>query len=155
MKNIFVNGSHPWLGYCCAIAAAIAYGASQTIGKHVTTNYAPPLTATAFSLFFGFVYVSIMFHRHIAIDIPASRKAGIFWFAISGIASASGVALMYFAINSAPLVVVSPVFAISPLITLTLAHIFLKKLEKITRRTVAGTSLVVLGIIIIAISRTL
>jgi drug/metabolite transporter (DMT)-like permease len=60
---------------------------------------------------------------------------------------------MYFALNSAPLVVVSPVFAINPLVTLILASIFLKRLERITKRMVFGTLLVILGIVVITISR--
>lgn len=59
---------------------------------------------------------------------------------------------MYFALSKAPLVMVSPIFAINPLITLLLAHIFLNKLEKITTRTVLGTILVVSGVSIITLS---
>ncbi|MDA0988087.1 MAG: EamA family transporter [Chloroflexi bacterium] len=142
-----------WLGYAAAIGAAIAYGASQTVGKHVTSEYAPPLVGTAFSLLFGFVYVSIMFHRHIPNDLRTSSRRGFLWFGLSGIASASGVTLLYFALSNAPLVVVSPVVAINPLITLTLAHFFLHKLEKISRMTIMGTVLVVLGVVIITVSK--
>ena len=144
-----------WLGYAAAIGAAIAYGASQTVGKHVTTEYAPPLVGTAFSLLFGFLYVSLMFHRHIPGDLRVSSRRGFLWFSLSGIASAAGVTLLYFALSSAPVVVVSPVVAISPLITLTLAHFFLQRLERITKRTIMGTLLVVLGVIIIALSRAI
>ena len=144
---------HIWLGYTTAIGAAIAYGASQTVGKHVTTEYAPPLVATAFALLFGFGYVSLMFHRHIPHDLRTSSRRGFLWFGLSGIASAYGVTFLYFALSNAPVVVVSPVAAINPLITLTLAHIFLQRLERITKRTILGTLLVVLGVIIITLSR--
>ena len=147
--------SNIWLGYTAAICAAIAYGASQTVGKHVTTEYAPPLVATAFSFLFGFVYVSLMFHRHIPGDMRTSSRRGFLWFGLSGIASAGGVTSLYFALSNAPVVVVSPVAAINPLITLTLAHIFLQRLERITKRTIIGTMLVVLGVIIITLSRAI
>lgn len=144
-----------WLGYVSAIGAAIAYGASQTIGKHVTTEYAPPLVATAFALLFGFVYISLMFHRHILPDVHKSPGRGFLWFSLSGICSATGVMLLYFALSSAPVVVVSPVAAVSPLITLTLAHLLLRRLEKITKRTIFGTTLVVLGVSIITVSQAI
>jgi drug/metabolite transporter (DMT)-like permease len=147
------NWSGIWLGYAAGIGAAIAYGAAQTVGKHVTSEYAPPLVGTAFSLLFGFVYVSIMFHRHIPNDLRTSSRRGFLWFGLSGIASAAGVTLLYFALSNAPLVVVSPVVAINPLITLTLAHLFLHKLEKISRRTIVGTVMVVLGVVIITASK--
>ena len=144
-----------WLGYAAAIGAAISYGAAQTIGKHVTTEYAPPLVGTAFALLFGFLYVSIMFHRHIPTDLRTSRRRGFLWFGLSGITSSTGVALLYFGLSKAPLVVVSPVVAISPLITLALAHVFLQRLERITRRTIMGTLLVVAGVVIITLSRAI
>jgi drug/metabolite transporter (DMT)-like permease len=142
-----------WIGYTAAIGAAMSYGVAQTVGKLITTEYAPPLVGTGFALIFGLLYVSIIFHRQIPTDIRTAPRLGFFWFSVSGVFSASGVALMYFALNSAPLVVVSPVFAINPLVTLILASIFLKRLERITKRMVFGTLLVILGIVVITISR--
>ena len=155
MQERLGSRANIWLGYTAAIGAAIAYGASQTVGKHVTSEYAPPLVGTAFSLLFGFMYVSIMFHRHIPGDLRNSSRKGFLWFGLSGIASASGVTLLYFALSNSPLVVVSPVVAINPIITLTLAHIFLQRLERITKRTILGTMLVVLGVVIITVSRAI
>ena len=146
-------GSRIWIGYLTGIGAAMSYGAAQTVGKHVTTEYAPPLVGTAFALFFGFVYVSLLFHRHIPSDLRTSSRRGFMWFGLSGIASSAGVTLLYFALSDAPVVVVSPIAAINPLVTLTLAHIFLQRLERITKRTILGTLLVVLGVVIITLSR--
>ncbi len=143
-----------WLGYGFAMGAALSYGASQTVGKHVTTEHAPPLVGTAFALLFGLAYVSVMFHRHIPTDVKTSRRQGFLFFGLSGIASSLGVTMLYFALSKAPVVVVSPVVAINPLITLTLAHIFLQRLERITKRTILGTLLVVLGVVIITLSRS-
>ena len=147
------RGGRLWLGYAVAMGAAMSYGASQTVGKHITTEYAPPLVGTAFALLFGLLYVSLMFHRHIPVDLKANPLYGYLWFCLSGITSASGVALLYFALSKAPVVVISPVVAISPLVSLTLAHLFLQRLEKITKRTIMGTLLVVLGVVIITLSR--
>ncbi len=130
----------------------MAYGASQTVGKHVTTEFAPPLVATAFALIFGFLYVSILFHRHIPGDLRGSPRRSVLLFGLSGITSASGVTALYFSLSNAPVVVVSPVVAINPLITMTLAHIFLKRLERITPRTVLGTLLVVSGVVVVTVS---
>ena len=148
------GGGRIWLGYGFAMGAALSYGASQTVGKHVTTEYAPPLVGTAFALLFGLAYVSVMFHRHIPTDLKSSPRKGFLWFGLSGIASASGVTFLYFALSKAPVVVVSPVVAINPLITLTLAHLLLQRLERITKRTMLGTLLVVLGVVIITLSRS-
>jgi drug/metabolite transporter (DMT)-like permease len=141
-----------WLGYMAAIGAAMSYGASQTVARHVTANYAPPLVGTAFALLFGFAYVSIMFHRHIPKDLRTSSRRGFLWFGLSGITSATGVTFLYFALSNAPVVVVSPVAAISPLVTLMLAHFLLRRLERVTKRTILGTFLVVLGVVTVSVS---
>ena len=141
-----------WLGYLAALAAGASYGAAQTVAKHITTEFAPPLVGTAFALLFGFVYVSVMFHRHIPQDLGTSPRKGFVWFALSGICSAIGVSLLYLALDNAPLVVISPVVAINPLITLLLTHIFLRNLERITLSTMLGAGLVVLGVLIVTIS---
>ena len=137
------------------LSAALSYGVAQTLGKHITTEYAAPLVATAFALLFGFIYVSIMFSRHISTDLGRSPWKSFIFFGVSGVFSSAGVLSMYFALSKAPLVMVSPIFAINPLITLFLAHIFLSKLEKITARTVSGTILVVLGVGIITFNGSL
>ena len=144
-----------WIGYVAGLSAALSYGVAQTLGKHITTEYAAPLVATAFALLFGFIYVSIMFSRHISTDLGRSPRKGFIFFGVSGVFSSAGVLSMYFALSKAPLVMVSPIFAINPLITLFLAHIFLSKLEKITARTVSGTILVVLGVGIITFNGSL
>jgi len=145
-------GRRIWLGYLAAIGAAAAYGASQTIGKHITTEYAPPLVGTAFALVFGLLFLSVIFHRQIPRDLRASHRRGLLWFGLSGIASSVGVSLLYFALSNAPVVVVSPVAAINPLATLLLAHLLLHRLEHITIRTVLGTVLVVAGVVIVTLS---
>ena len=77
------------------------------------------------------------------------------WFGLSGILSASGVAFLYIAMSNAPVVVVSPVIAINPLVTLVLAHFFLQRLERITARTLLGTALVVGGVVVVTVSTAL
>ena len=141
------------IGYLAALGAGVSYGAAQTVGKHIVSEYAEPLVATAFALVFGFIYVSILFHRHIPTDLRrTSSRRGFLWFGLSGIAGATGVTLLYLALNQEPVVVVSPLVAISPLVTLVLAGIFLRSLEHITRRTILGAVLVVSGVVIVAIS---
>ena len=143
-----------WLGYLAAIGAGASYGGAQTVGKFVTTEFTTPMVASAFALLFGFLYISILFHRHIPNDIlNPSSKAGLVWFALSGVFSGSGVCLLYLALDRSPLVVVSPVVAINPMITLLLTHVLLKRLENISMRTILGSCLVVTGVIVVIVSK--
>lgn len=143
-----------WLGYMAAIGAGASYGGAQTVGKYVTTEFTTPLVASAFALLFGFLYISILFHRHIRVDIrEVSSRAGLVWFSLAGVFSGCGVCLLYFALDGAPLVVVSPVVAINPVVTLLLTHLLLKKMEHISFRTILGACLVVTGVIVVIVSK--
>ncbi|MCH2525915.1 MAG: DMT family transporter [Dehalococcoidia bacterium] len=147
---------HPNIfGYLSALSAGASYGMAQTVGKVITNDYAHPIVGTGFALVSGFLFVSIIFHKQIYIDVMTAPLKGFIWLGLSGIGSASGVTLLYFALDNAPLVVVSPIIAISPLITILITHITLRKLEKVTARTIAGAFLVVSGVLTITISSSL
>jgi|GEM_PF-923654 drug/metabolite transporter (DMT)-like permease len=143
------------IGYISAIGAGASYGAAQTVGKHITSEYAHPIVGTAFALFSGFIFVSLIFHRQIIKDVATAPAKGFFWLALSGVGSAAGVTLLYFALDRSPLVQVSPIIATSPLIAILLTHLILRQLEKVTGRTIIGAALVVSGILLITISKSL
>ena len=154
MNRALRGNQRAWLGYVAAVGAGASYGGAQTVGKYVTTEFTTPLVASGFALLFGFLYISILFHRHIPNDIfDVSSRAGLVWFALSGVFSGCGVCLLYLALDRAPLVVVSPVVAINPMVTLLLTHILLKRLEKISIRTILGSCLVVTGVVVVIVSK--
>ena len=85
MNRALHGNQRAWLGYVAAVGAGASYGGAQTVGKYVTTEFTTPLVASAFALLFGFLYISILFHRHIPNDIfRVSSRAGLLWFALSG-----------------------------------------------------------------------
>ena len=55
----------------------------------------------------------------------------------------------YFAVQRADVVVISPIVSSSPLVTLLLAHLFLARLERVTRRLAAGAVLTVTGVLLV------
>ncbi len=67
----------------------------------------------------------------------------------SGLAAAGAVILLFYALQEGDVVVVAPVVASNPLTTLVLAHLFIARLEKVTRQLVVGTALTVLGVLIV------
>ena len=75
------------------------------------------------------------------------------WAALAGLAGSGGVTLSFLALDVAPVVVVAPVTGTNPLFTLVLAQIFIRRLERLSWRAVAGAVLVVIGVAIISLSR--
>ena len=60
-----------------------------------------------------------------------------------------GVLLLYSAVLRAPVIVVSPIVSLQPVIALVMAHFFLQRLERITVQLALGTALVVGGVVAI------
>jgi uncharacterized membrane protein len=73
--------------------------------------------------------------------------------ALSGVASAWGVAFLFYAFREAPVVLVAPISSSYPLFAIVLTHLFLQRLEKVTPRTAAGAAMVVAGVAIITITQ--
>lgn len=141
------------LGVGYALAAAIAYGASQVITRHTISSTAPALVGAFIALAWGTLGFSVLSVRGLAI---ASRTPD-FWrgarfFMGAGVFSALGVMMLFQALERGEVVVVSPVVATNPLFTLAMAAVVLRGVEQITRRVVAGTCLVVLGILVLTLA---
>ena len=137
------------LGMGLSLAAAIAYGGSQVIGRKVVTDVASPLVASAFALLFGNIAVLLVSHRDLR-AINTSRRALAFM-SLAGLASGAGATSMLFALSRAPVVLVTPVAAVTPLIVLFLSSVFLKQMEFITPRVITGTLIVIGGVVLVIV----
>jgi drug/metabolite transporter (DMT)-like permease len=71
------------------------------------------------------------------------------YFALAGICSTLGMFTFFAAHQYIPAAVVAPLTSAAPLVTLTLSHFTLKGVEQITTADVAGTVLIVAGVILL------
>ena len=141
------------LGYVASIAAAFSYGAGTLVSRIIVIDYASPMVATAWSLMFGMAIMSAVFYRDAIHDIPKAPRGSWVAMALSGLASAWGVSFMFLALSRAPVVLVSPLVNIYPLVSILLMHLFFKRLEYVTMRTAVGAILVAVGIALVAFGR--
>ena len=139
------------LGYLAGVGAAFCYGSLALLAKKIVTDFAPPLVATAFSLLFGAIILGILVHRHAIVDLPVAPKRAWLMVALAGVASTWGVTFWFLALDKSPVVLVAPLVGASPLVSIVLTHLFLRRLERITWRTVIGAMLVVSGVALVAI----
>ena len=111
----------------------------------------------AISLLFGVILLWPLAGRAAVQDLTGSggdrRLVG--FAAFSGLAAATAVICLYYALQRAEVVVVSPIVSTNPLITLLLAKIFIAQLENITRRVLLGTTFAVMGVLLVIIGSTL
>ncbi len=141
------------IGRAFGIGAALAYGGSSVLVRYGVAGLAPPLVGAAVALLAGTLGLAITGGRHLdRISLTQNTKPVVFLL-MAGVMGGLGILTGFFALGVAPVVIVSPLQSISPLFALLGAHLFLGRLEKITRRLVLGTFLVVFGVILITLGR--
>ena len=139
------------LGVLSSFVAAMAYGAASVIGRKVVTEYTSPLVSSLFALGVGVLTMLAFSIGNLRSDLNAPKKAYLH-LALAGIGAMIGVTCLFTALQRAPVAVVSPVSSLTPMFSLLFTHLFLSRLEKVTRRTVLGTVLVLGGVFLVSIS---
>ena len=142
------------LGYLAAVGAAAAFASRDVIGRHVVAETVPPLIAAAFALLIGGSILVVMAHRNVIRNFSQAPPRYLGICALAGICQGIGTISVFQAISRAPVTVVNPLIASSPLIILVLAHFFLQRLETITPRLVLGTLFSVGGVILVILGAT-
>ena len=148
-------------GYLAAASAAVAYGTVPVLGRIAVTGEAGnvpligrfaaeaptlPLVSATYTMLIGFIVMGLFAAPSVPTALRAPRRALAF-VAMGGLAMSTGVSLLYLALSRAPVVVVSPVFALNAFVALVLAHFFLQRLERVTPPLVIGTVFVVAGVV--------
>lgn len=148
-------------GYLAAASAAVAYGTVPLLGRIAVTGEAGnvpfigrfaaeaptlPLVSATYTMLIGFIVMGLFAAPSVPTALRAPRRSLAF-VAMGGLAMSTGVSLLYLALSRAPVVVVSPVFALNAFVALVLAHFFLQRLERVTPPLVIGTVLVVAGVV--------
>ena len=140
------------LGYASALGAAVCYGTLAVLGKKVVSDIAPPLVATSFSMIIGTIILTAIFWKQISADLAVRIPLrGWLFVGLAGGSATWGVTFWYLALNQAPALLVAPLTSIYPVFSVFLTLIFLRKTEKVSKRTVAGAILVAFGVVVITV----
>ena len=139
------------MGYISAFGAAACYGLVPVLGKLIISDEVPALVVSALSMLIGASILSTIFHRHVWNDRMLFGINGWVFCVFAGVAATWGVTAFYLAITHAPVVQISPLIALHPLVAILFTHIFLQKMEKVTKRVVFGATMVVGGVVVIVI----
>ncbi len=142
------------LGYLLALSAGAAYGSTNIVFKKAAEQLDSPLVITALSLLVGLALLFPFTARSVghAPRSMAANRDSLRFVVLAGLAAGVGVNALYFALQRADVVIVGPIVAANPLITVLLAHLFISRLEQVTLRLAAGTVLAVGGVILVALS---
>ena len=140
-------------GVVSSLSAAVCFGTTLVISRHVVVEYSSAPVAAFLSILSGAVLMTIIMSRDLSKDRHAPKR-GFILMTLAGMCGAVGAMGSFFAVSHAAVTIVSPVTATSPLIILLMAHLFLRRLERVTPRIWLGAILVVSGVILITLSNT-
>ena len=142
------------LGYLLAIGSAATFASRDTISRHVVTDLIDPLVSAGLALAIGGTILAVILHRQVARSVMTVPRKYLLICALAGVFQGLAVASLFQALSRAPVTVVSPIYASQPLITLILAHFFLKRLEAIDFLLALGTVVSVVGVILVILGAT-
>jgi drug/metabolite transporter (DMT)-like permease len=142
------------LGYAFAIGAAATFASRDVISRHVVSGLIDPLVAVGLALAVGGAILSVFLHRQVATTIQTLPKNDLLVCALAGVFQGLAVMCLFQGLSRAPVTVVSPIYALQPLITLGLAHIFLRRLETLDWLLAIGTAVSVVGVILVILGAT-
>ena len=140
-----------WTGLIIPIAGGISWGFNWFFTRLGLLTGAPVMVGLAVSsvaALLGFSAFEVVQKRKIPL---INYKSNLNWFIFIGIICALAFLFNFLALSISRVVVVNPIWQISPLFVLVLSYLFLPKLEKITSKLVIGSLLIVGGTVLVFI----
>ena len=142
------------VGYLLAIGGAATFATRDVISRHVVADLIDPLVSAGLALAVGGTILAVILHRQAAKSFMTIPKNYLLICMLAGVFQGLAVASLFQALSRAPVTVVSPIYASQPLLTLILAHFFLKRLEAIDFLLALGTMVSVVGVILVILGAT-
>ena len=130
--------------------AALCYGTNPIVAKLGLQLSNEPLLGACIGIVTGVVvYTTYFFVSGQGVQLLVlPRQAGMY-FGLAGLASTLAIFSLFFALEYLPAVVATPFTSTVPLVTLILSHLLLHDVERVTNADVAGTILIVGGIVLL------
>ena len=141
-------------GYLVALSAGAAYGMVNIFVKKANESVDSPLLVTSISLLLGIsILAPLVAPRTVKeAKVTGDLRRTLLFVVLAGLAAGVGVNSLYFALLSGDVVIVTPITSIAPLVTVLIAHIFISRQEQVTLRLAGGTSLAVVGVILVSLA---
>ena len=140
-------GRSQWLGkgVLYALGAAVGYGLRPVFVKYGLNLDGTPMAASLIGAVAALAWVAVREDRAGIILRP--REASFWFFLGAAILGAAGMASLFFAVAQGDLSFVYPLSSTGPLFAVIFTAIFLRGVERLTWRVVAGSLLIVAGVL--------
>jgi drug/metabolite transporter (DMT)-like permease len=135
------------------MGAAFFYGLEPTLAKIGLAEGTPPLVGLGIKTLAALGVLAVyLFVRGSLPDSDSLERLTGKWLLLAGVLNTTFMTLYYVALQVAPVTLVIPIIATSPLVVVVLSRLFLPRLERVSPRLVAGAVVVVVGAIAVTVS---
>lgn len=132
------------------LGAAFLFGLEPTLVKLGYTEGTPVLVSLLVKVLAGgTAFIGYLWWRGELRRENDAAPSALKWHVGAGIGSTTFLLAYYTSLQMAPVVLVVPIIQTSPLLVAGLSYLYLQGLERITRRLVAGSVIVVLGAMLV------
>lgn len=138
-------------GIVVSLLAAFFYGVAAVLTR-IGVRDTSPIVGAAIAFLTGMVIMIPLSARGLSTGLKADRTS-ILYLLLSGLLASLGIMAYYAAMATTPVAVVTSITSANPLATILLAHVFFRRMERITKRVVMGAVLVVAGVVVVTIGR--
>ncbi len=132
------------------LGASLLRGAIPPVIKIGLEIWPNPIAAGLTGYIFSSLTVLLIERIRTGHFVAQGPLAGQLWFAATGICNGIGTLLLYAALGAGSVIVVAPIYATYPLVTVALSAIVLAHV-RVTARMVAGCALAVAGVILVLV----
>lgn len=134
------------------ILASLAFGISANLRKLGLLAENVPLMAATVTSTTGFLFAVALLQTRGGFRSLVLAPSGCAWFFAAGLGNTAAMISVFYALSLGKVVIVEPLVAANPVLSILLSAIFLKDLEVITPRVVVGAALTVVGTVLVAVS---
>lgn len=134
------------------LAASVAFGISSNLRKLGLLTQNVPLMAATVTSTAGFLVAAAVIQMQGGRRILTLSRQGCAWFFAAGLCNTAASLSVFYGLSFGKVVIVEPLAATNPVLTLIFSAIFLKDLEAITRRVILGAACTVAGSILVVTS---
>lgn len=134
------------------IGAGLAFGGADITTKEAMTLFPHPAAGAAIAIFASCVVWGALLGLSPGLRAQTTFGPGKRWFVLHGALAALAIMCSYAALERGDVSVVSPIIASQPCWVLLLSALFLRRIETVTPRAIAGSLLVVAGAVLVSVS---
>ncbi len=131
------------------LMAAMAFAIASNLRKFGLLVENIPLMASAANVTSAFLFAALVLRVQGGRRVIKLSSSSFSWFFAAGLASTAGMLSNFYALSFGRLVIVEPLVSTNPVFSVLLAAIFLRDVEAVTPRVVAGALCTVAGTVLV------